>query len=382
GGDALLVTTEDGDTQLTATGEPGATRELTLRVTNTAPVAQTVTARGRVLGSTLATLTGSVPLDVTSESTPSFPDGTGGSAGPVTNRYATAAFTVPAGTDQLSGDLAWPGGTANGQSLVGVALIGPTGRYEAYSAPQGPSNHGRVDVRSPAAGRWTAVFFAAAGSTGFHGTVAYELRATRYTAFGEVHPSIQSIAPGATATFQVGTKLAEAAGDLSAAVALTGSLGVRTSVPLTLRTLVAGDGGSFSGEITGGNGFDNPGAQTATYAFDVPAGRRDLGVDLTMRGDPNQRLTGALMGPDHQVRSIATNQTLSANGVPVTLDSLQGYVAKPPAGRWTLFLNIDNPVSGTAVRVPFTGHVRFDLVDVRVSGLPQGAVPAGQPVPV
>jgi Subtilase family len=369
-GDGLLVTAGAGDTQLTATGPAGATRDLSVQVTNTARLPQLVLARGRTLGRTLGTVAGSVPLDVTAAATPALPDG---------SRYATATVAVPAGTDQLTGDLAWPGGTANGQSPVGVALIDPAGRYQAFSDPRGAGNHGRVDVRRPAAGRWTAVFLAPAAATGFHGTVSYEFRALRWTAFGSVSPAVQLVLPGRTATFRVRAALPATAGDLSAAVAVTGSLGTRTSVPVTLRTLVAD---TFAGEITGGNGYDNPGAQTFSYAFDVPAGRRDVSVDLTLQGDPNQRVTAALAGPDGQVRTIATNQSLSAVGVPTVLDSLQGHVAAPPPGRSTLFVNIDNPVSGTAVRVPFRGHIRYDTVDVRVAGLPQGTVPAGRPVPV
>ncbi len=383
-GDTLLVTAGNGDTQLTAAGTAGSTRDLTLKVTNTAPFRQTVSGHGRILGSTLSDVTGSIPIDISSPSSPSFPDGTGGSAGPVIHRYATTTFTVPAGADHLEGQLAWPGGGANGQSLIGLALIGPDGRYEAYSVPQGVSNHGQVNVRYPARGKWTAVFFAPASTAGFHGNVAYEFTTKKYTDFGDVSPRTQSIAPGATATFYVKAKLGDHTGDISAAVELGTAPRTRTNIPLTLRTLLStgNDGGAFAGEITGGNGRDNPGAQTQAYFFDVPEGKKDLGVDLTLQGDPNQRVTAALMGSDHQVLSVSTNQTQDATGNLVVLNSLQGYVRAPAAGRWTLFVNVDNVVSGTALRVPFTGHLRYDLVDVRASGVPNGTVPAGKPITV
>ncbi|HZN18472.1 MAG TPA: S8 family serine peptidase, partial [Micromonosporaceae bacterium] len=383
-GDTLLVATGDGDTQLTATGAAGSTHDLALKVTNTAPTSQTVTGRARLLGTTLSQVSGGIPLDVTAESAPSFVDGAGGSAGPVTCRYTTTTFTVPAGADHLEGHLAWPGGAANGQSLVQLALVGPDGSYQAHSAPQGPGNHGQVSVRNPAAGVWTAVFFAPASPTGFHGTVSYELTTRGYTTFGEVNPRSQTIAPGATATFHVKAKAGAQAGDLSAAVELSSSLGTRTSVPLTLRTLLATGphGGAFAGAVTGGNGRDNPGAQSAVYYFDVPKGKQSLGVDLTLEGDPNQRVFAALTGPDKHTLSFSTNQALGPGGQMVARRSLQGYVRSPAPGRWILSLNVDNPVSGTAVRTPFTGHLRYDLVDVQASGVPRGTVPAGTPIPV
>lgn len=383
-GDGLLVRAENGDTQLAVAGTANSTQDLTVTVTNTAPVGQTISGQGRILGSTLGDVQGSVPIDISSAQSPSFADGAGTAAGPVICRYATTTFTVPAGADHIEGQLAWPGGATNGQSLIRLALIGPDGRYQAQSAPQGVTNHGQVNIRYPAAGTWTAVFFAPASPTGFHGQVAYRFTASRYTEFGEVNPPSRTIAPGASATFQVRAKLGGDAGDVSAAVAFTSSLGTRTSIPLTLRTLLStsNNGGAFTGAVTGGNGRDNPGAQTQVYFFDVPSGKKDLGVDLTLEADPSQKVFAALMAPDHQVLSLSTNQTLAAGGKMVGLKSLQGYVRDPAPGRWTLALNIDNAVSGTVLRVPFTGHLRYNLVDVRADGLPHGSVPAGQPVPV
>ena len=47
----------------------------------------------------------------------------------------------------------------------------------------------RVDVRNPAPGTWTAVFYVTRGATGFKGTVAYEFTSTKYTDFGSVSPA-------------------------------------------------------------------------------------------------------------------------------------------------------------------------------------------------
>ncbi len=377
-GDGLLLSSGSGDTQLTAVGDAGSSKTLTLDVTNVSPNNQIVSPHGRILGKTLSDVTSSVAFDARSTTAPSFLDGISGAAGPVVRNFVQTTFQVPVGADHLSVQLAWPGGGANGQSLVRLALIGPNGEYEDHSLPQGAGNHGTADVRYPAPGTWTAVFFASRSPAGFHGNVNYEITTTRYVDFGSVSPATLTIAPGRTGTFTVKVNLPAHAGDLSAAIELDTPSHNRFSIPLTLRSLLSThtDGGAFSGVITGGNGRGNPGAQTQAYFFDVPKNRKDLGIDLTISKDPNQQVFAAIQGPDKQVLSLSTNQTLG------TLVSLQGYVRAPSAGRWTLFVNVNNPVSGTAVNQPFTGHLRYNAVDIKASGLPAGKVPAGKPVTV
>jgi hypothetical protein len=375
-GDGLLVSSGSGDTQLTAVGDAGSTQNLTLNVTNVSPNNQIVSPHGRVLGKTLSDVKATIPFDATSTTAPSFLDGITGGAGPVVRNFNETTFTVPFGADHLSVQLAWPGGGANGQSLVRLALIGPNGEYEDHSLPQGTGNHGTADVRYPAPGTWTAVFFASRSAAGFHGTVNYEVTTTKYVDFGSVSPSTLTLRPGQTGTFRVRVKLPDHAGDLSAAVQLNTPSHNQFSIPLTLRSLLSThtDGGAFTGVLTGGNGRGNPGAQTQAYFFDVPKGRADLGIDLTISKDPNQQVFAAIQGPDRQVLSLSTNQTLG------NLVSLQGNVRAPASGRWTLFININNPVSGTLVSQTFTGHLRYNAVDVKASGLPTGKVPAGQPI--
>jgi len=378
-GDGLMITTPGGDTQLTAVGAAGRSQDVPVTVTNTSPLTQTVSGAGRILGQTLSDVKNTIALNVASAATPSFLDGIASGGAPVVRRFQETTFTVPLGADHLEGQLSWPGGGANGQSLVRLALIGPNGEYETHSLPQGAGNHGQVDVRFPAAGTWTAIFFASASPVGFNGMVNYEFTTTKYTPFATVSPASATLKPGASATFHVRTKLPQDAGDLSAAVAFTTPLGTAASIPLTLRTLLSTstDGGAFTGTLTGGNGRGNPGAQTQAYFFDVPSGKKSLGVDLTLAGDPNQHVNAALMGPDNEVLSLSTNQTVDADGNVALIASLQGFVRAPAAGRWTLFIDIDNPVAGTTLTEQFTGHLRFDLVDAHASGLPHGKVAAG-----
>ncbi len=374
-GDGLLVTAGNGDTQLTTTGAAGSRQDIPVKVTNDGGITQVLSAHGRILNTTVSHVKASIPLDITSPDTPSFLDGIAGPAGPVVRRYATTTFAVPVGADHLTGQLSWPGGGPNGQSLVRLALIGPNGEYESHSLPQGAGNHGRVDVRFPAPGTWTAVFFASASPAGFHGKVLYEFTAKRYGPIGDVSPRSLTLRPGETGTFHVSVKLPDDAGDRSAAVEIDNQFRTKTTIPLTLRSLLSTstNGGAFTGAITGGNGRSAIGEQTQTYVFDVPKGKRDLGIDLTLAGDPHQQLFAALLSPDHQVLSLQTN-----NGT----NTLQGYVRAPAAGRWVLFLNLNNPAAGTAISETFTGHLRYDTVDVTAVGVPSGTVPAGQPIAV
>ncbi|MBA8924892.1 hypothetical protein BC739_002091 [Kutzneria viridogrisea] len=369
-GAGLLTSTTGGDTQLTAVGKPGATQNLPLTVTNTSPNTQVVSAHGRILSQQLSDKVGSIALDVTSDTTPSFVDGTS-----ALRRYASTTFTVPLGADHLQGSLAWPGTPAQTQT-VRMALIDPNGVYQSDSRPQNSAsqaNHGRVDVHYPAAGTWTAVFYATAGNPGYKGNVAYEFTATKYADFGKLSPSTLTLKPGQSGTFHVTAKAGDQPGDTSAAVELDTALGERTSVPLTLRSLVTPDK-AFTGTIVGGNGRDYSPAQTQTYWFDVPAGKRDLAVDLSLGGDPNQTVFGALKAPSGQVLSLATN----GGG-----KSLQSTVRAPEKGRWELVVNVNQGVSGTALSQPFTGHLRFDTVDAHATGLPTGGkVAAGKPITV
>jgi len=81
-------------------------------------------------------------------------------------------------------------------------------------------------------------------------------------------------------------------GDLATAVQLNGSKGKQLAVPLVLRTKLPSWGGSFAGTLTGGNGRGGGPAQTNVYRFDVPRGQHDLGIDVTLAGDPNQVING------------------------------------------------------------------------------------------
>ena len=85
-------------------------------------------------------------------------------------------------------------------------------------------------------------------------------------------------------------------------------------MPVVVRTLVPTSTGSgtFGGTITGGNARGNAPAQTFSYAFDVPKGKQDLDVGVTLASDPKDLLEGILIDPNDEVQSITTNQTVGS----------------------------------------------------------------------
>ncbi len=370
-GDGLLF----GRSQLDATGDPGSTQTFDLPVTNIGSAAQTVTAHGRSLSRTLTDQQGSILLDTTAP--PTMTSRAGAAADGVVKK-----FGVPPGADHLDASIAW---SAPNKAAVILVLLDPTGAFAGYSMPQsstGP-DHGHVDVHSPMAGTWTALIYSAHSAGGFAGQVGYEFTTTKYTGFGTVTGELH-LAPGATGTLHVTATTPANPGDAAAAVEVDTPTR-RFAVPVVLRSLVPTDDGRFAGVLTGGNGRGGAPAQTNTFAFDVPPGRHDIGVSVTLHGSLNQAVLGYLVSPDGQVVSQATNVlSVDDSGAPTEFGgSLQGYRRDPLPGRWHYVVVFANPVGGAATREPFTGRLSFDQVDVGAANVPSGAVlPAGKPATI
>jgi hypothetical protein len=335
------------------------------------------------LSTVLADTKNSVNVAINDPNAPSFVDSFDNANGtPRIRRYATATFTVPPGADHLSGTYSYPGGPT-GESIFHMALIGPNGEYEANSESQGLAHFGQSEVQHPAAGQWTAVFYASLNPNGYHGPLAYDFVSSKYADFGTVSPASASIAPGASKTFTVKATLPSDAGDETAAVEFDTALHGQSTVPLTLRSLLStgNDGGAFHGTLTGGNGRGFTPSQAKAYYLDVPAGKKNLGIDFTLAGaTPGHTLEAVLAAPDHEVVAKATNVVLDASGNPSVLSSLQAYVDTPTAGRWELVIYDLNPVVGGALSQNFTGHLKYNLVNVTAAGLPKGQVAKGTPI--
>jgi hypothetical protein len=365
-----------GQSQLDATADAGTTQHFSLNVTNVGATAQTVTGRGRALTTTMSDLRGSVRLDTTAPSNMVSRGGT-------QVNDVTRTFTVAQGADHLDASIAWTDPNGDAATLV---LLDPKGAFAGYSMPQssvGP-DFGHVDVHDPMPGTWTALVYAPHTAGGFDGQVSYEFATSRYADFGTVTGTLH-LPPGRTGTLNVTARTPAQPGDLAAAVEVD-TANRHFAVPLVLRGLVdvgGQDGGTFSGVLTGGNGRSGAAAQTDTYRFDVPAGKRDIDISVAMHGSVNQGVLGYLVSPDGQILSQATNVlAVDGDGNPTEYGhSVQGYKRDPLPGRWSYVVVFQNAVAGASTSEPFTGHVTFDKVDVTAAHLPafKAVLPKGKP---
>ncbi|MGW1290800.1 hypothetical protein ACWD4N_46420, partial [Streptomyces sp. NPDC002586] len=344
--------------QLTATAVPGTEAQWTLHLRNSGATSQTVTVSGRAFGPAGHAWSGETRLsDVGSAH---FTDSSG-----VRQNYDMLHFPVERGADRLDASITCPC-DGNGDGAVHVALIDPRGRYAAYSGSPREPGYARATVDHPIAGGWTALVFSPEGRHGgVEGRVEFRSTTSRFTRFGSITPAKVTLAPGQSAPVTVTARVPGDPGDTTAALVLDRGAAGRSSVPVVLRSLVdVGHGGAFRG------GGTRPGV----YRFDVPEGRRDIGVDVRLAGGRHDGVLALLVDPQGQTAGYGTDSLATAYD-PATgkaalrpLNEISLYDRAPAPGRWTLILK------GTGDRgVPsFHGTVRFDQVQVSVSDLPQG----------
>jgi hypothetical protein len=369
-------------TQLNAVGTPGQAQHWQFAVSNPGNTAQTVNLSGRTFGAAQHVQTGSVTLSDTSS--PKVTDFSGTS-----DNYQEFHFTVPAGADRLLAQLAWPvdqsfcnqdfcGPGLN--SRVRMILIDPQGRFAAHSLPQGPASYGETEVESPAAGTWTGVIFGnVASAGGTNGVVPWEVSTQQHVPFGSVSPSSVTLAPGQSRTVSVSATDPAAPGDTSGAVVLTPDGGTATSIPVTLRSLVQpSHGGTFSGNLTGGNGRPNGEGQQQFYEFDVPSGVNDIRADVSFPNDPSDPVGEYLVSPDGDTVGYGQNSIEGNGGT-----SLSAYAVTPAAGRWTLIVDFAGAEKGNEISQPYQGDVRFNAGGVTGAGIPNGRkIKSGQSLTV
>jgi hypothetical protein len=368
-GSTLLV----NKTSLSATVNAGQTASLSVGVTNEGTSAQTVTPAVSGRPTTVSNDTGTVNL---SSSSPTYIDGEGR-----TDYYALHTFTVPAGTDNLNGNITW-----NDLQIGGVAfetLFDPQGNVAAYSLiGTDRSGFGHVEVHNPAAGTWTAVIFTVSNAPYF-GPVQFGYFTQKFHQAGTVSPASLTLQPGQSGTFKVSVTAGQA-GDEALNLHLGTGGSTDGSIPIVLRSLVplTASGGSFSGTLTGGGATFNAG-QEFTYQFKVPSGEPSLNVGLKLT-DSNYNLNGFLVDPNGEPLDAQSTAAFDAG------DNFTGYgpamqffERAPAAGVWTLILDVAGPGDGAHLSEPFTGTVSFTAPSVSSSGIPNSSktvLPAGQPV--
>ena len=368
-------------TQLDYAGLPGTSKSWAVTLTNTGSKTQAVSLRSRTLGPDRSKQSGTVALkDATSDQLIDYAD--------YPDNYAVFHFTVPVSQSRLDVSIAYPADSVDVIAPVSLTLIDPKGRYAANSDPQGIGNYGNADVRTPAAGTWTAIVNDVTGvDGGFTGAVSWQAVTERFISFGTVSPSTTTIAPGASTTVTYTATAPAAAGDYAAALEMSSSLGGPTSIPVVLRSLVnPGAGGAFSGVLTGGNGRPGNVGEDNYFAFTVPPGTGAVSAALALASDPIGGTGGVSIGaylvsPDGNVVGSGQNYDITQGAGGTTGRPLEATVLKPDPGSWTLIVNFISPTPGTEVADPFTGTVSFAPAGrLAASTLPDSAskrLPAG-----
>ncbi len=365
---------------LTGHTTPGGSLTRTVTVTNQGPAARQVAASVRAVDAPVSSATLATTL------TAATAGGTFVDAFGVTRIYRKVPFTVPAAADRVEVDAY---GTGAGGTIVRLALLDPTGRYSAYSLPQGTGNNAVADVHNPAPGKWTAIVFSSASPAGYHGPVSLRVTATRDRAAGTVSPATFSLPAGASRTLSV-TTTAPRSGSTAASLVLAGTglgsiyagTGV-SSLPVVTTAVspVSAAGVTLAGTFTKGNGRGFSPAQTDSYLLEVPGGQRALNVDLRQPGANPNNVSVFLVSPEGEPLGLETNQKSVFGGGTSFAAGLTTATLAPRAGRWTLVVVLNNPVSGAALPQPYTATVSFRSLAVTAAGLPQGAtLKRGRPV--
>ena len=322
---------------------------------------QTVTAQARDLSKQTGVQTQTVPVNAAGPKT--FIDSAG-----TTRAYTTATFQVPPGVGRLDAAISYPGSPV---ALVRMSLLDPQGTFTGYTLPQGAGNFGQFDVQRPAPGTWTAILFTTAGSKGYTGPVTLSTTDFAATSAGAAIPASFTLAEGASQQVTV-TTTAPASDASAASLVLTGRFGQTTTVPIVTRAVQqvsAATPATFSGTFRNGNGRSFAPAQTDTYLFDVPAGAKDLTVDLALSGTPANQVIAHLSDPSGEPVSTDTSYLPSPTGS-TAYSGLEQVHARPVPGRYQLTVELLNPISGAALPQSYRGTVRLNGARVSATGIP------------
>ncbi|MBV9048438.1 MAG: S8 family serine peptidase [Solirubrobacterales bacterium] len=369
-------------TQLNAIDQPATVERLSTTVTNNGASRQTIAVSSRTLGPYTQIASSKVTLsDATSPHTVDY-------AGHPSN-YEPVIFEVPAGQDRLNAALAFQNAsTTDLRARVRLTLVDPSGRLAAYSLPQGDGNYGDVQVTRPEPGRWTAyVWSREASNGGTNGPVLFSAAVARYVPFGRVTPSRFVLAPGQSAAVTLIVSTPATPGDAAGSIVFTSdkgpSFGRRTTTPVALRSLIPNRPTSFQQTLTGGNGRQANTGQTFYYQLNVPAGRPELNVAVTLANNPNNPFTMFLISPSGQALGQGANELPNSTPPGYTNElGSQVHVLSPAPGAWTVIVVFAPQVSGTAITEPFTVSTSETAVPASAPGLPDSSaiqLAAGKP---
>lgn len=344
---------------------PGANEARSFVITNSGTVSQRVVPDFQILGTPFAGANLTVQLDPASDATYLNSNGD-------LEPYIERKFYVPTGAQHLDAAIAWQNSYIAVTPYVELALLDPSGRLAADSLPLGGSGYGHVDVVHPATGYWTAIIWTtpAEDSLSYTGPVKFTWNVERFESAGSVNPASFDLAPGASRTVTLQLRMPSQPGDSAGAIRFgqsENSTGIISAeIPLSMRTLVPinSSGGAFAGTLTGGNGQTN-GAPTQTFAFDVPAGVRDMSLALKF-SDNGYLMEGLLIDPQGMELSVQGNLDPSGN----SQAALQLSHFNPQPGRWRFVLVQNLISSGNQTSEPYSARIGFNTAQVTATGMP------------
>ena len=282
----------------------------------------------------------------------------------------TISFVVPPRLDRLDADMIWP--DATNSNIICFALFDPRGRLEQLSYDDGsPAANGRpgsvsniqhATVTNPEPGRWTAkilwsgkdvdLALAPAVPGTYTGPMSFKVSGQNYIN----SPASRPVTIGARSSASVPLHIAMpvSPGDSAESVQFSARDGAATSLPVTRRTLIPANGGSFRTLITSTVGRMI--GQLNTYQINVPAGRTELDATFhTADASADNGYTFYLVNPSGAVVATATSPQ-TAGGTPV--GTAEVGTADPVAGTWTIDVELNLTVSGKEFTQTVFGNVQ------------------------
>lgn len=380
-----------GTTQLAITADAGTSaQQVSLYNTGTKPT--TVTGTYRSLGN--ASQIGSTVTEPVSAPDPSLPVPAQGAqaAAPIT-------FTVPHGLDRLNADMTIPD-PANG-TILSFTLIDPNGKLTQISYDYGTPRAGKigtvsniqhVEVTAPTPGRWTAKILWANGRAhlqeapnvpgSYRGDISFRITGQHYVTSAASKPV--TVRAHGSVTIPLNVTMPAAPGDHPESVQFQASDGALASVPVLRRTLIPATGGAFHTTITSTVGREV--GQISTFNIDVPAGKKDLDVNLhTADASPDNRMTFYLLDPAGDVVATDATPTTTVQGVGASRPEADAALiqADPAPGRWEIDIELDLTTSGKEFTQDVAGTVGYDKSSAFAYNLPHGAtIAAGSSTPL
>jgi hypothetical protein len=371
-------------TSLIKTALPGKTSTSLVKVQNNGTRTEQVTPALRVLGPATTLADATLTLNPATDGTFVY------QTGATVHDVQKVTFTVLVGTDRLVSRIAWMGqDSVPGGRTIRASLFDPSGRMAAQSRPQGAGGgFGEDEIANPAIGVWTLVVFDAT-AVPYSGPLHYTITGAKFQNVpNAVSPASASILPGHSASFAVKLTTPAAPGDLAEAVTFqtsfntdlrsvqeadnsgNGQQPAPASIPVTLRSLIPVSrttGGVFNGTLTGGNARMFFYGQELVYQFDVPAGIRNLDVNVAV-GAPGYQIFGFLADPNISPADVQGSSLQDGSGTNLQTMHL-GWV-NPVKGRWNLDLTTFLGNQSLLTSVPITGTIKFDQPTVTSTGVP------------